>query len=400
MDSNTNIVQCVDDLQDMVTDQYERLDKQTKSALEEFTRLKTKVDDQTAILSSLKRAQLALKNEQRLAISDPIKRILCDEEKTNLINAAVRKLCGAPLNSAHKKALGEDSSPGSTYIQDEVADDIYDVLSGYGQWSTLGVRRLGTKTTSFPVETARPNARWIITEGGQITEDTSKAGTSVELTLKLIAVLINVSRQLIEDAETDITVDILNDFAEACAYRLDYAAFIGNGTNDANNGGFTGIFNGGTPAQAQSGHTTIEQLTLEDITKCLTTVPSEVLSRKARWWIHPHTLVRMLHIKDENGRPLFLSSIEAPSPGSIGTILGYPVILCNVAPSDNLANTPIATFGDPQGCIVGLRNDIELATSDHHAWDYYQRSFRGVIRAGVKIRSSQAFAVLKTAEAQ
>lgn len=392
-----NITQCVEELQDTVTSQYDRLDKQTKSALDEFTKLKTKFDDQTAILSSLKKAQLALKNEQRLAIGDPIKRILCDDEKTNLINGAVRKLCGAPLNSQHKKALGEDSSPGSTYLQDDVANDIYDVLCRYGQWSTLGVRRLGTRTTSFPVETSRPSARWIMTEGTQITDDTSKAGTSVELTLKLIAVLINVSRQLIEDTEIDITADVLNDFAEACAYRLDYAAFMGNGTNDADNGGFTGIFNGGTTAQAQSGHTTIEQLTLEDITKCLTTVPSEVLNRNAKWWIHPHTLVRMLHIKDQNGRPLFLSSIEAPSPGSIGTILGYPVILCNIAPSKNEANSLIAVFGDPQGCIIGLRNDIEFASSDHHCWDYYQRSFRGVIRAGVKIRSSQAFAVLKTA---
>ncbi len=392
-----DIVECVDDIHDMVTNQYEHLDKQTKSALEEFTKLKTKVDDQTAILNSLKKAQLSMRNEQRLSISDPIKRILCDDAATNLINATVRKLCGAPLNSDHKKALGEDSLPGNTYIQNEVADDIYDVLCRYGQWATLGVRRLGTKSTSFPVETSRPNARWIMTEGSQITDDTAKGGTSVELTLKLIAVLINVSRQLLDDTKTDITADILNDFAEACAHRLDYAAFIGNGTNDADNGGFTGIFNGGTVVQAQSGHTKIEQLTLEDITNCLTNVGPGILSRNAKWWIHPQTLVRMLHIKDQNGRPLFLSPIEAPSPGSIGTILGYPVVLCNVAPSNNAANSPIAVFGDPQGCVVGLRNDIEFAASDHHAWDYYQRSFRGVIRAGVKIRSPQAFAVLKTA---
>jgi HK97 family phage major capsid protein len=303
-----DIVECVDDIQDMVTNQYERLDKQTKSALEEFTRLKTKVDDQTAILNSLKKAQFAIKNEQRLAIGDPIKRILCDDGATNLINATVRKLCGAPLNSEHKKALGEDSLPGNTYIQDEVADDIYDVLCRYGQWATLGVRRLGTKSTSFPVETTRPNAKWIMTEGSQIADDTVKAGTSVELTLKLIAVLINVSRQLLDDTKTDITADILNDFAEACAHRLDYAAFIGNGANDADNGGFTGIFNGGTVAQAQTGHTKIEQLTLEDITNCLTNVSAGILSRNAKWWIHPQnrsewcisrtrwaTLVSILH---------------------------------------------------------------------------------------------------------
>ncbi|MGC8830906.1 MAG: phage major capsid protein [Verrucomicrobiia bacterium] len=391
-----DIVQSVSELESTVLNQYERLDKETKAALEEFTLLKNRVDDQTAILNSLKRAQIALRNEHRAAFGDPIKRIAADEEKTQFINAAVRKLCSAPLSETHKKALGEDTSPGSTYITNELASDIYDLLSAYGQWSTLGVRRLGTKTTSFPVKTDRPNAVWISTEGSQIAEDSSKAGTSVELTVKLIAVLINVSRQLIEDSEFDITAEVLNDFAEACSYRLDWSAFMGNGLNNEADGGFIGIFNGGRSAQAANGHTTIDKLTLEDITKCLTTVAPAVLQRKACWWIHPHNLVRILHIKDQNGRPLFLSSTEAPAPGGIGTILGYPVILCNVAPYTDGADKQIAVFGDPQGCVVGIRSDFEFASSDHHHWDYYQRSFRGVVRGGVKIRNQDAFAVLKT----
>lgn len=397
MNTITDIAKSVSEIQSDMLDQFERLDSQTKHAIAEFTRMKSRLDDVDATLNALRRAQLALREERRVAFGDPVKRILGDEEKSLFINAAVRKVCGAPLSETHKKALGEDTSPGSTYISSELAKDIYDLLATYGQWSTLEVRRVGTKTTTFPIKTARPVASWILTENSQIAEDNSKAGTSVDLTLRLIAVLVNVSRQLIEDSEFDITEDVLSDFAEAVAYRLDWSAFVANGSNDAVNGGFTGIFSGGAVAQAASGHTTIEQLTLEDFTKCLTSVPAEVLRRKAKWWIHPHNLVRLLHIKDQNGRPLFLTSLEAPSAGGIGTILGYPVVLCNVAPSTNAANTAIAVFGDPQGCVVGISNGFEFATSDHHGWDYYQRSFRGVLRAGVKIRSANAFAVLKTA---
>jgi len=393
----SDISQSVSELQATVLDQYDRLDRRTKEALEEFTRLKNRVDDQSAILNSLKKAQIAIRNEQRAASGDPIKKILADEEKTLFINAAVRKLCAAPLSDTHRKALGEDTSPGSAYIQNDLASDVYDLLSSYGQWSTLGVKRLGTKTTSLPIKTARPNAIWISTEGSQIPEDNSKAGTSLELTVKLIAVLINVSRQLIEDSDFDITADILEDFAEACSFRLDYSAFTADGTNDATNGGFTGIFVGGAPAQASTGHTSVEQMTFEDVAKCLTTVAPEVLQRKPRWWIHPHNLVKMLSIKDQNGRPIFLSAVEVPSPGGIGTLLGYPITLCNVAPSSTGNSVPVAVFGDPQGCVVGIRNDFEFASSDQHHWDYYQRSFRGIIRAGVKIRSASAFAVLKTA---
>ena len=397
MNTISDIAKSVSEIQSDMLAQFERLDTQTKTALEEFTRLKSRFENHDAILNALRRTQLALREERRLACGDPIKRILADEEKSLFINAAVRKICSAPMTDIHKKALGEDTSPGNTYITGDLASDIYDLLASYGQWSTLEVRRVGTKTTSFPVKTVRPNANWILTENSQITEDNSKAGTSVDLTLKLIAVLVNVSRQLIEDSEFDITADILTDFAQACAYRLDWSAFVADGSNDAVDGGFTGIFVGGTTATAASGHTTIEQLALEDFTKCLTTVSPEVLNRNPKWWIHPYNLVRLLHIKDQNGRPLFLSALEAPAAGAIGTILGYPVILCNVAPSTNSANSAIAAFGDPQGCVVGIRNDFEFASSDHHAWDYYQRSFRGVLRAGVKIRSSSAFAILKTA---
>ena len=43
-----------------------------------------------------------------------------------------------------------------------------------------------------------------------------------------------------------------------------------------------------------------------------------VLKRKPRWWMHPQMLVRMMGIKDNNGRPIFLGALEAPSYGAIG----------------------------------------------------------------------------------
>lgn len=398
MNTINEIAQCVSDIQTQLLTQYDRLERQTKSALEEFTLLKTKINDQTAALSTLQRAQVALRNEQLNASGDPIRRIVVDEQKRNYLNGAIRYLCSAPLSEPQKKALGEDTLPGSALIAGDLANDIYDLLATYGQWSTLGVRRLSSKTTTFPVKTARTEASWVITEGSQIQQDTNISGTSVDLTVKLMAVLINVSRQLIEDSDFDITANILQDLAEACAKRLDYAAFVATGANNAESGGFTGIFSGGTPLSAASGHTTVETLTFDDVVSCLTVNP-ELLNRKPKWWIHPSMFVRLLHIKDLNGRPIFLSAIEAPSPGAIGSILGYPVVLCNIAPADNSAGKPVAVFGDPQGCIVGIRNDFEFAASDHHAWDYYQRSFRGILRAGVRIRDQGAFVVLKTAAA-
>ena len=101
------------------------------------------------------------------------------------------------------------------------------------------------------------------------------------LTVLPNAVLLNVSRQLIEDAEFDVTAMVMEDFQQAWNLRLDTAAFAGNGTADGNNGGFTGLFNAGIKAAAAQGNTSAGTLDFDDVTRCLTTVAPVVLKRQA-----------------------------------------------------------------------------------------------------------------------
>lgn len=381
---------------DDLTKNYDNLQKETKSAFEELTKLKT---DQSATFDELTRAikklNLRMGQELKLANGDPIKRIQADPEKRNLINALVRQAAGAPLSAVHRTTLGEDATPGSTLINDALADDIYDTLASYGAWSSFGVRRVGTKTTKFPVKTARATASFILTEGGAITEDAAKAGTSVSCVLEVIGALLPVSRQLLDDAEFDVTADVLADFAEAIAYKLDWACLQADGGADATDGGFTGIFGGGgTASAAAAGNITTELTDFEDWTKCLLTVDAGVLSRPCKWWMHPQHIVRALSVKDSNGRPIFLTALEAPTTGGIGSILGYGVVPCHAAPTANAINAKVAVFGDPEGLVVGMRNGFEFEASDHAGFTAYERYFRGVARAGVVVRKATAFSVL------
>jgi HK97 family phage major capsid protein len=119
-----------------------------------------------------------------------------------------------------------------------------------------------------------------------------------------------------------------------------------------------------------------------------------VLNRASKWWMHPQMLVRLLSLKDSNGRPIFLTALEAPTAGGMGSILGYPVVPSFAAPTTNAANAKIAVFGDPGGLVVGMQNGFEFESSDHAGFTTYERYFRGIARAGVKVRRSQAFAVL------
>jgi len=408
--------------QKSVLDDVGRIDGTLKTALEDLTKLKTSANDQQAnhdkFVKTLKQIDTLVRRENRAAFGDPIARISGDEEMRIRFNVAMRvalsktengEAVGKRLAEAFKdvtgkslkdvlveRALGEDSSPGSTLIDDRLAREIYDTIASFGVWNTFQVVQVGTNQTKFPVKTARATANFILTEGGTVS-DASITGTSVTNTMEVIAALINVSMQLIEDSEFDITSYVLDDFGEAYSERLDFACLNADGTADATNGGMTGVFQGGTAATADAGagaDDTVEELEFEDFTRCLLTVDPIVLNRAARWWMHPQILVRALSIKDSNGRPIFLTALEAPAPRAVGSILGYPVTPAFKAPNTNAASAKVATFGDPRGMVVGIRRAFTFEASDHHRWNTLERSFRGWGRAGTKIRRALAFAVL------
>lgn len=382
-----------------------------KKELESIEKLKRVANDQQANIEALLKNIAAFDQKIRLharaGFDSPIHRVQADPELRARLNLAVRFACskeGDMLTSKMRdqfkeitgRALGEDASPGSTLIDDRLASELYDTLSTFGIWNTFQVDRVGTQTTKYPVTTARPTANFVLTEAGTIS-DGSFTGTSVSNVMEVIAALINVSLQLLQDAEYDVTGYVMNGFAESYAERLDHACLGADGTADATNGGMTGVFVGGTAATADAGagaDDTVEELEFEDWTRCLLTVDPIVLNRPAKWWMHPQILVRALSIKDSNGRPIFLTALEAPAPRNIGTILGYPVVPAFKAPSTNSANQKVAVFGDPAGLVVGVRSDYTFEASDHHRWNTLERSFRGWGRAGTKIRRALAFAML------
>ncbi|MCX6896323.1 MAG: phage major capsid protein [Verrucomicrobia bacterium] len=371
-----------------------------KKAFEDLTKAKEAVNGHDSTIKEFQRKMAGLegiiRNEVRGAFGSPVQRIANDPELRSRFNIALRlamdqngdmmRACAAQI-----KALGEDASPGTTLINTALYKEIYDTLAMYGAWNTLGVRRMGTKLTRLPIKTVRPVAKVILTEGDTLDDDANKAGTEVNLEVEVIGVLLNISLQLIQDSEFDVTADVLDDFAEAFSYRLDFLAFAADGTADATHGGMTGLFNFGTAAVAAAGNIKVASLELEDVLACRTTVDVGVLSRPCRWWMHPHILTKFALIRDKNGRSLFQTALDSPT---IGSIIGAPVVSVNAAPNTDAAGAKVAVFGEQNGFVVGIRQDFGFEASDHHKWNALQRSFRGYGRAGVKGRKATAFSVL------
>jgi HK97 family phage major capsid protein len=394
--------------QELLLNDVTRLDGALKRAIEDLTVCKNTGNSIAEFQQKLARVELLVKQETRSAFGSPMQRLLADEDGKARLNYLFRQVAhdhkdipARTLDFWKGKTLDLTTEPGSTYFQAGYLKELYDTLAEYGAWASLGVRHMPTKVTKMPVKTARPIAYFKKPATRQLADDTAKAGTSVNLEVELLGVLITVYLELLQDSEFDISADILGDFIEAFNQRLDYAAFMGAGSDTPETNGlgdsFTGLFNYVGTVTAAATHTTVATMAYTDVLKCLTGVAAIVLGRKPRWWIHPTMLARFIGIRDGVGRPIFQSMLEAPSYGSLGTIFGYPITPLYVGPNTDSASQPVAAFGDPNAMVVGVRSDFNFEASDDFKFDAFERAFRGTGRAGVMGRRTDGAVVLKLA---
>ncbi len=381
---------------------YQQMTAETKSAMEEITKLKNEGADIAEIVRGLVKLNKNLGHERRMAFGDPFKALAGDNDKAKLIYAGFAKSLGVlhkchPSIQAVAKDLDGGNTPGSTYIANaEIDREIYDLLLTYGAYRVLNVRTVNTRATEVRVQTARL-AMSFIDEAASIGADSTKAGSKTSLALKKIGGLISVSNELLSDDVTGVVENILRDFAQSFAYTLDWIAYAANGDADSTDGGYNGLFFGGTSRVAASGNVSVATLDYEDWLACLINAPAEVLMRSPKWFIHPSMVARSMTLKDSTGRPLFQTALEAPSFGSIGSLLGFPIQPVGVAPNTDGTSKKIAAFGDPEGQAVRIRSDLAVETSEHFAFNTDEVTFRGIGRAGSMTRAATAFQVLTTA---
>jgi HK97 family phage major capsid protein len=377
---------------------FESFQTETKNKIGELDNVIKTANQHGQVLAKLDEAINAMKRENGLG-QDPMARFLASEQRREWLVGCFKKAAGMSLTPEQRTAVVGDGSTSATLggaaTPVETNAMIYDNLVKYGAWNTLGVVPIGSRTQLLPLMTARPTAYWLAQDAAAT--EGAITGGSVTLTIQEAMAWIPVSRALLEDATGDMAGYLMEQLAQAVAYRLDWACFAADGTADTTDGSYVGIASGGTAATAANGNTTVAALDLEDFVRCLTTVSAGVLQRPCKWWMHPQVLAKIVQIRDSNGRPIFQTALEAPAGNSIGSILGYPVVLAAAMPSTDSAGNVVAVFGDPQGGAVGIRKQFELAQSDHFEFTSNNSVFRALIRAGFIIKSATSFAKLTLA---
>lgn len=367
--------------------------------------------DVKQVMTTMAKMEARLANVRREVSGDPQAKIVQDEEMRAIVIAAAKSYHlqrngraipkeiqtaqerFAAILSGEKKALTGGTGAGSNYIDDELATQVYQLAATYGRWAGFDVMRPGARTTKLPVDTTDPTMVWM-TEGTAPSE-ASYNGTQVSLAIRTLFGWVGISNELLEDDEIGLANHLLTKFFRATAKKLDHAIFSADGTNDATHGDFEGIFNFGTAYDLAATKDALSDVTFENFIGLVAGADEALIeSPTTRWWSHPQILVQLLGIKDANGRPIFLTSLEAPAAGGIGSILGYPVVTANAAPSAVAAEEPIMAFGDAMGLAVGIRRDMEFASSMDVKFTDNQTVFRQVARAGTKIKAATAFEVL------
>lgn len=398
-----------------ITDNIDKIDKDGKKLAEDlsahvkaFEGLPGQVID---ITRTIQQMQLKIATERRSSFGSGIERISGDEEMRSIVNGVIRSQYKRATGSAmelpeaqvkgaelYAKALTSAASPGTTVQTAALLTEIYGTIAEYGVWNMFDVIPVSASSNKLIVDATDPTMYFQSTENTAVTEG-AITGSNVTATINKMLGWIQVSRELLEDSEIDLTAHLMRKFANATAYRLDWACLQADGGADSTDGSFTGLFGGsGTASVAVAGNVSVATLDFEDFLNAMLAVDAAVLSRPTTCWIiHPQMLVRALAIKDLNGRPIFLPSIDAPSPGAIGSILGYPVKLAHAANATDGVSKKIAVFGDTMGQAVCLRKDFEWASSDQAKFTEDSIVFRARARAAAVTKKATSFGVLTTA---
>jgi HK97 family phage major capsid protein len=401
--------------QKTITDNIDKIDKDGKKLAEDFSAhvktfdgLPNQVLEVTRTLSQL---QMKIASERRHSFGSGVERISGDEELRSVFNGVVRAAYKRATGSEmvlpeeqqkgadlYARALSNAASPGTTLINAQLLPEIYSTIAEFGVWNQFDVMPVSTSSAKLIVDATDPLMYWQSTENTAPTES-AITGSNVTATINKLLGWIQVSRELLEDAEVDLVMHLMRKFANATAYGLDWACLQADGGADATDGGFTGLFGGSATASvAASGNVSVATLDFEDFLNCMLAVNAAVLSRPTTSWImHPQMVVRALSIKDLNGRPIFLPSIDAPAPGAVGSILGYPVLLAHGANATDGVSKRIAVFGDRMGQAVCLRKDFEWASSDQAKFTEDSIVFRARARGAARTKQALAFGALTTA---
>jgi HK97 family phage major capsid protein len=209
-------------------------------------------------------------------------------------------------------------------------------------------------------------ARWN-EEAAGITE-TEPTFRQVELVAHELSGYSRVSNALLADNAVGLEALLLNLFGRAIGWFEDYAFLRGNGVGKP-----VGVLNAASLISVtRSGASAFD---LEDAAGMLGSLLPGWDPMHTVWAIHPTVLVKLFQMNDAEGNIIFIDNArERP----VMVLFGIPVAVTEKLPALNTLGDVLLL--DLQHYLIGDRQQVELAYSEHSAFTSNQGTWRFVSR--------------------
>lgn len=307
-----------------------------------------------------------------------------DNRDIPTIGNFLRSMVTGPKTEVERRALSEgtDSAGGYT-VPTLLSASLIDRLRAASVVNRAGAITvpLGSDNNVIAKLVTDPVPAWRAENG--VVEESEMTFDKVTFQPKSLAVLVKVSRELLEDSLNIETV-LPTVLANALALELDRVALLGAGTGGEPRGvsNFTGLtpsgFLPGTPFYERPGYGVLIKART-----ALRTANSDVTA----FIMHPRDEGAIAEMVDTTGQPLQM-------PKAIANI---PQLTTTAIPVNGGAQNDegIIFGGDWRKLMIGVRHDIRVEVLRERYADYLQYGFLCHLRADIAAEHEQAFTVLK-----
>ena len=280
--------------------------------------------------------------------------------------AWLKNLQGKELNAEQRAAVSASAAiPTQTLNKIEAYLEDSPILSRVDMTYIPG-------NVTIPVEGTNADAAWVAM--GTAATDSGDSITSISLAayklIKTVEITADIEAMAIDAFESWLVTALAIKIEKA----LDAAVFNGTGTNQA-----TGIC---TTISTATGTFTKAKAKYSDLVNIIASLEGGPARNAVFAMPRKLFFSDVLGIEDQNGQPVCHTDVESPAKYNI---LGYPVILDDNIPKDNIL------FGDFKAYKLNIAKAPQVTSDDSVAFRTGSRVYRAMALADGKLAISSAF---------
>lgn len=301
---------------------------------------------------------------------------------------------------------------GGYLIPPEYSMELIDLLSAQAVVRRAGasVYPMERDTLYIPSMTTGATTTWgPTTQGTALTPDATTAFGQTTITAKKLYCFVGISNELLADSSPAVETIVRRDIVRELALAEDLAflmaqtnapvgllythangyATYGNGTTALLQTNYR--YAGGNAQTAVAGGGTI---TYDDIMDAMYQVESQN-AKVSGFIMHPRTKNTLRKIQDANGQYIYAIHPEQKVPD---TLYGLPVhlttqvaITLDDGTNSAVANLSYVLLGDWSEFIIGQKQGVEIAISEHVGFYSDTTWIRATLREGIGVKHEKAF---------